>query len=249
MKSGDSGFDNIVATQVKGQGMWENLDVAEGAFKYAIYENDFIRYPDYDATNEWELNAVGAGSVALSNDVDFGILVLTTAAADNDYEQIQFSQANAAGEWISLAANKALFFEVRIALEDADVGDAFVGLCITDTDIHDTGTGIPEASDYIGFAKDDGDAYWDFVSRMNTGVGNETEQAAIATATDGTYVTLSFYVDGTSKAQCWIDGVKGPPITTNLPTDEQLCLTFIIQAGSGGAEVLSIDFVRAYRER
>lgn len=250
MKSGDTGFDNVVAVQVKGQGMWENFDIAEGMYKYAIYENDFTRYPDLDMTNEWTVttkeDGSGSATEVIRDDIDFGIARLLNAAGDNDWDCIQFTAANGAGEFISLEANKALFFEARVAISDITQSDAFIGLCITDTDISDTGTGVPEASDYIGFAKDDGDAYWDFVAAINS---TETAQAAIATGTDGTFVILGFYIDGTSKAICWINGVKGPPISTNLPTDEQMCLTLFVQNGEGVAKSIDIDYVRVYRER
>lgn len=250
MKSGDTGFDNIVATQVKGENMWEDCDVAERLYKYCIYENDFIRYPDYDATNEWTVTTLeaGAGSASevIRDDIDFGILRLQNAAGDNDWDCIQFTATNGAGEFISLEANKQLFFEARIAVSDITQSDVFVGLCITDADISDTGTGVPEASDYIGFAKDDGNAYWDFVCAINS---TETEQAAIATGVDDTFIILGFYIDGTSTAICWINGVKGPTISTNLPTDEQMCLTLFVQNGEAVLKYLDIDYVRVYRER
>lgn len=225
---------------------WKDFDIAENLFTYASYENDFIQNSDYNNTNDWSLTEVGTGTDALSDDADFGELILTTTATDNDYEQTQFTASGGAGEWVSLASNKRLFFEARVLLEDADVGDAFVGLCITDADIHDSGSGVPEASDYIGFAKDDGDAYWDFVSAMNS---TETESTAVDTAADDTYATLGFSIDGTSEVHCWIDGVKGPPISTNLPTDEQLCITFIVQTGTTSTQYMKIDYVRVYRER
>lgn len=251
MKSGDSGFTNIVVTgDIKGEGMWEDYDVAEGLFKYASYENDFIRYSDLDVTNEWTVTTVelGAGDATevIRDDVDFGVARLLNDAADNDWDCIQFTAANGAGEWVSLEANKALFFETRVAVSDITQSDVFVGLCITDADISDSGTGVPEASDYIGFAKDDGDAYWDFVSAINS---TETAQAAIATGVNATFITLGFYINGTASAVCYINGVKGPPISTNLPTDEQLCITFHVQNGEAVAKSLDIDYIRVYRER
>jgi len=144
MKTG-TGMDVLEATSIRGQDMWKDFDIAENLFTYASYENDFIQNSDYNNTNDWSLTEVGTGTDALSDDADFGELILTTTATDNDYEQTQFTASGGAGEWVSLASNKRLFFEARVLLEDADVGDAFVGLCITDADIHDSGSGVPRS--------------------------------------------------------------------------------------------------------
>ena len=248
MKLSSTGLQNLRATSLRGQNMWEEFDFAEGMFRYCFYQNDFIKYSDYDVTNEWTLtqDAVAGGTVVLSDDIDLGELIITPHTDDNDWCELQFTAANAAGEFVSLAARKALFYEVRVKLVDITQSDAFVGLCITDADIHDSGVGVPEATDYIGFAKDDGDAYWDFVSAKNS---TETAKAAAATGVNDTYIILGFYIDGVSKAHSWINGVKGPVITTNLPDDEQLCFTFLSQNGAAAAKVMKIDYFQIARER
>lgn len=248
MKLSSTGLQNLRATSLRGQGMWEEFDFAEGMFKYCFYENDFLRSPDYDATNEWTLtqDAGAGGTVVLSDDVDFGELIITPHTHDNDWCELQFTGAGGAGEFISLAANKALFFEARVRLADIALSDAFVGICITDADISDAGAGVPVATDYIGFAKDNGDAYWDFVAAKNS---TETAKAAAATGVNDVYITLGFYIDGVSKAHSWINGVKGPVITTNLPDDEQLCFTFLSQNGAAAAKIMKVDYFQLVRER
>lgn len=107
-------------------------------------------------TVSWTITLVGVGTVALSDDLFPPHVTLTNAAADNDSVELQWTAADASGEWIDLTTDRACYFETMIRLRDAGNVDAaveevefFVGLCVTDA------TAQAGATDFVGFRKRD----------------------------------------------------------------------------------------------
>lgn len=198
--------------------------------KAHVYFNDFDEYTAAD----WVVTEVGVATQALA-DEDGGALLVTNAAADNDSS---FSQK--VGESFLFETGKKLWFEARLKVSDATQSDWVAGLQITDT--------TPLAvTDGVYFRKDDGDANVDFVVVKDS---TATTASAVTTNADDTYIRLSFYYNGVDEVVYFADGVRlGSSVTTNLPDDEVLTVSFGIQNGEAVAKTMSVDYILAAKER
>lgn len=213
--------------------------------KTAFYEyfNDFFTY----TAAEWTVTTTEAGTGSATEAVIDGAggqLKLTNAAGDNDLDFLQ------AAESFKLVAGKRFYFGIRFQTSEATQTDIIAGLIITDT--------TPLAhTDGIAFISDDGDANIDLTVAKDS---TETEEAAVGTLADDTWVTLEFYYDGRtdtdgaisadSVVQVFVDGSRVAGVAlTNMPDDEELAVTFGIQNGEATAHSMTIDWVRAFVER
>lgn len=204
---------------------------------YFVYFNDFLETGDYAAT-DWVVTTTeaGAGSAteALAADEKGGALLITNDAADNDLDALQHNE-----EVFSLTSGKRCWFETRLKVSSAADCDLFVGLAITDTTVLDT-------SDRVGFQIDDGDASIRALCEKNS---VESSNDTGVDAVDATYIRLGFYYDGQGTVRFFVDRALEATINTNVPDDENLCLTFHIQNGSAVARTLTIDYLFACQER
>jgi hypothetical protein len=195
-----------------------------------VYFNDFDTY----TAAEWTVTETGVATQALT-DADGGRLLITNAAADND---ASFSQK--VGESFLFATGKKVWFEALFQVSDATQSDFVMGLQITDT--------TPLAvTDGVYFRKDDGDANIDFVVIKDS---TATTTTAVTTAADATDIKLGFYFDGVDKITIFVDGVAlGSSVTTNLPDDEVLTVSYGIQNGEAVAKTMTLDYILAAKER
>lgn len=205
---------------------------------YFIYWNDFLFDQDYAAA-DWTITTTEAGagnaSEALATDEKGGALLITNDDADNDSDELQQKQ-----ETWSLTSGKRCWYATRMKVSDATQSDFFVGLAITDTTI------IDGTTDLVGFRKDDGDANIDVVTEKDS---TETETDSGQDAADDTYVKLGFYYDGVSKVEFYIDDAKVATHTTNLPDNENLCITIALQNGEAAAKTMTVDYIYVCQER
>jgi hypothetical protein len=202
--------------------------------KWHTFFNDFDTYTAAD----WTITTVEAGSGSATEalaDADGGVLLITNDDADDDSDFLQLS-----AETYKFASNKKLFFKARFKVSDATQSDFVMGLQITDT--------TPLAvTDGVYFQKDDGDANLDFyVTKDST----STTAAAVSTVVDDTYLEVAFYYDGASEVQYFVGGTKlGTSVTTNLPDDEELTVSFGVQNGAAAAKTMSVDYILVAKER
>lgn len=223
-------FTSGVSTAVKNAnlGMFTMPDPTE----VHVFMEDF----DYYVAASWTETETGStGSVAIG-DVDHGALVVTTGSADNDNEFVQ-----KIGESFKIVSGKKLWFKARFKVSDATQSDFVIGLQITDTS--------PLAvTDGVYFMKDDGDANLDFYSTKDS---TSSSASAIATVADDTYLTAGFYYDGKGNIEYFVNDVKKGTLTpsTALPDDEELTISFGIQAGEAASKVMTVDYVFAAKER
>lgn len=198
--------------------------------KFHAFMDDFDLYVAAD----WVVTEVGVATQALA-DGDGGLLLITNAAADNNSS---FQQK--IGESFLFAAGKKLWFKAKFQVSDATQSDFVIGLQITDTTPLDV-------TDGVFFQKDDGDANLDFHVEKNNVATTATAIHTMVTATD---VVVGFYYDGVSEIQYFIDGVHvGTSVTTNLPDDEALTISFGVQNGAAVAKTMTLDYVLAVKER
>jgi hypothetical protein len=215
---------------------FSNLPIGQDP-DYITYMNDFLVEQDYAAA-DWVITTTEAGAgnatEALAGDELNGALLITNDDADNDLDSLQHTQ-----EVWKMASGKRLWFKTRVKINDADQVDEFIGLCVTDT------TPLV-ATDRAGFGIADGDASINVLSEKDS---TETSTDSGVDAADATYVELAMYWDGISKLMYFIDGNLVATHTTNVPNDENLCITFHHQNGEAAAQTLHIDYVYVCMER
>ena len=188
------------------------------------YFDHFHRYN----SGEWTVTQVQGTGTAATQDAIGGVLGIVNSGTDDDETQLQKK-----GEAFKLASGKLLWFETKLYTTTADDCDLYVGLGITDT------SSIGGASDGVTFRVTDTSANVQFVTEKNS---TETTTSAITTLADATYKYLGFIFDGTN-VYPYVNGVVGTAHTTNIPDDEELCVTFAVRNGSGAAKGLYIDYI------
>lgn len=202
--------------------------------KWHTYFDDFDTFTAADWTITTTEAGAGAATEALT-DADGGVLLVTNDDADNDADFF-----NKVGESFLFEAGKRMIFKARFQVSDATQSDIVIGLQITDT--------TPLAvSDGVYFQKDDGDASLDFhVAKDSTA----TDTTALATLADATWVTVGFGYDGKSDIGIFVNDVQvSSSVTTNLPDDEEMTISFGIQNGEAVAKTMSIDYIFCAKER
>lgn len=198
-----------------------------------VFFDDFDKFAAADWTVTTTEAGAGSATEALAN-ADGGVLLLTNAAGDDDLDFLQ-----KVGESFKPEAGHRLWFGARLKVSDATQSDWVMGLQITDT--------TPLAvSDGIYFRKDDGDTQIDFVVVKDSVA---TTVTSVGLNADDTYVVLGFTYDGVGKVVPFVNGAAGSAVTTNLPDDEELTISFGIQNGAAAVKTMSVDYVYAAKER
>ena len=208
---------------------------------YIKYFNDFTRDTDYAAA-DWVITTVefagGDATEALTN-LEGGALLITNHTRDDDSDSFQQAGAGAALEAFKLQKDKKLWYETRIQTNDATQTDIFVGLCIVDT------TPLV-ASDRCGFQKDDGVTTIRCLTEKNSA---ETSKDSGKDLANDTYVKLAMRWDGVKTIDFFVDRVKVRSVDTDIPNDEELSLTMMIQNGAAAAKTMTIDYIYCVQER
>lgn len=213
--------------------------------KWITYFNDMCGGWDTlpNATDQnYVVTKTGAGTVAATDGAG-GLCVLTNAAADNDAVFIQ--RKGEAFRWNSL---KRMFFEARLKVSDATQSDVVVGLQITDTTPLDV-------TDGLFFLKADDAATFQFRVEKN----DAASTLACGSMVSDTFIRMGFAYNGSAV----VDGATVYPFTvfidgraigvvnasTNVPDDEDLCISVGVQNGEAVAKSLTIDYIFAAVER
>ena len=202
--------------------------------KAYVFWEDF----SYFTAANWTITTVEAGAGAATEalaDGDGGLLLITNDDADNDADFF-----NKVGESISFETGKKVWYEIKFQTNDATQSDIVCGLQITDTTPLDV-------SDGVFFLKADGAATVNLLVEKN---GTATTTASVATLVDDTDIRLSYYYNGNDEIQVFVNGAKvATSVTTNLPDDEVMTISFGIQNGEAVAKTMTIDYIFAAKER
>lgn len=221
-------FPNGLTTAAKNKPMGDFI--LPDPMSVHMFMDDFDHYVAAD----WTVTETGVATQALT-DGDGGLLLITNAAADND---ASFSQK--VGESFLFEAGKKLWFDCRFQVNDATESDVVIGLQITDTTPLDV-------TDGVFFLKSDGAATVDFLVEKNN---TATTTSSVATMANATNIRLSFYYDGKTAIKIFADGVHvATSVTTNLPDDEALTVSFGIQNGAAAAKTMTLDYIFVAKER
>ena len=212
--------------------------IAPDPTKAHVFFDDFDTF--VASGGPWTVTVVDdgtdGGEVTAVDDADGGVLTLTTNDADDDANYVQF-----VNETFLFEKGKRLWFKTRFQVDDAEQSDVAIGLYVTDTS--------PIASaptDGVYFLKPDGD------QAISLKVGKDSTYTTVPAAEmeDDTWITLGFVYDGVDKIDIFVNDqrVASAP-TTNLPDDEELTVSFAIQAGEAAAKTMLLDYVFVAKER
>ena len=193
----------------------------------------------------WTLTetAAGSGNAQGVKQNNLGQLVLTTDDGDNDLENMQF--LNRPFRY-STTRNLACFARLKVA--DADDGEAFFGLGISDTSI------IAGITDSIGFSKTE--TATDFVFSVKKDSTASQANCGLTLA-DDTFVVLGFTIIGgairwyafadandevgnNDNPAAW--GTGTAIVNTNAPDYEDVYLSFAIQTGAAAVDSMTVDW-------
>ena len=197
--------------------------------RHHTYMEDF----DYYLAADWVVTEVGVATQVLT-DVDGGVLLITNAAADNDS-----SFSNKVGEAWTIEASRKSYFRARLAISEVIQSEFVAGL-------QDLDTTPLAASDGIWFQSDDGDANLDIHAAIG---GIVTEDLAIATLVDATFLTMEWYWDGISRFYYGVNGIPLGFLEPANPVVTELTVSFGVQNGEAVAKTMSLDYIFAAKER
>ena len=208
---------------------------APAPHKYHTYFNDFDTYLASDWTITTTEDGTGSATEALA-DGDGGLLLVTNAAGDNDHDFFQLVK-----EGFKYEAGKQLAFHIRFKTNDATQTDIVAGLQLTDTTPLDV-------TDGIFFLKSDGAATISFIVEKDSTQSTLTLPNSLA---DDTFMTLGFVYDPKDqKFHVFQNNVlAGTVVSTNVPENEELTVSFGIQNGAAAAKTLTVDYIGASKER
>lgn len=200
----------------------------------------------YVTTNKWTTAGDAGGSVASATGAG-GIVVITTDTNANDQKGFHNGVKS-----FKFAAGKPGWLSFRVKVTEANTNDAalFVGLSDTFTDIvADGGASFTTAAKCFGLGKlKDATTMRAFASDGTTPVNVTADMGNFTTATwykvlvtwtdDGTTITFSMFIDGVLKNT----------LALPLAAAAEMYLMANIK-GAGAAEVLTLDWLKAYIAR
>jgi len=215
-------------------GMWQDYEFGVPG-KYLECDEHFHRY----AAADWTVTAAGGGTAALATSAPCvgGVLLVTTANADDDLVSLQ-----RVGHAFVPTAGTKIYFEARMQASEATSLDWFCGLAITDT----TPLSI---ADCIMFQKDDGDTQIDF--KTIASAASSSTDNNIGTFAAATYLKVGFKITGTGLVEYYLNGVRKGSFSGNIPA-VPLRITLGHQDGDTGAALGALtsswDFVIGCQE-
>jgi len=198
---------------------------------------DFDQYTAGDWTITTTEAGTGSATEALTS-ADGGVILITNAAGDDDFDSLQWGAPYESYLWDS---SKDFFFKCRVKISDATQADMIVGLHITDT------TPVAAITDGIYFLKSDASTTVSLVVNKDS----SATTTSAGTMADDTWTTLGFYYSSKDgKFYIYKDNkLVGTSVNTNGPNDEEICLSFTIQNGEAVAKNMSIDYLAVGKER
>ena len=194
----------------------------------------------------WTHTQTNGTAAVTSGTYGTGILTQTLGGADNDLSQMQATTAT----WGMIAGKKAVF-EARVKVDKGAAGtigeqELFIGLASVQTSTNFSaadGIAVMPVDDAIGFWSPDGSTN---LNCLNHTTDVESIQVGAAVYADATWMTLSFYFDGTN-IFFYKDGVVIAELTTY--TTNAIGRTLFIKAGEAKPSVLSCDYLFVAKER
>ena len=218
---------------------YRQFTARRGREDFATIFDDFMSF----RTADWTLTTTEAGTGAATEVASggTGILTETNDDADNDLDAFQYAGGGGATvQNIRFVAGKKTQIVGRFNLSAPTATDFMFGAYVTDTD--------PIGGVTHG-------AYFRVVAG-SAALTAVLENASTETVVDtgkvlaaNTYVEVELYYNGEDML-VYVDNVRVAKMPlTNLPTGQDLALSFVVQNGSAGAKIGRIDYIGSAQER
>jgi hypothetical protein len=191
----------------------------------------------------WTVNIGGTSdAVAIDSTKTGGVLKFTLGSSAGEETQIQ---ALGAGWAVDAASARKIWFETRLQLDDVSGAGFFVGLASNNGG--EEVTMIDSLEDGLGFICATGAA--PSINTIGAKGNTETQTDTGVDIADATYVTLSYYFDGTT-AHFYVNGDLKVSTTSNLPNDGTILFPSVEFTAVGtDQDVTYLDYVRCCMER
>jgi hypothetical protein len=205
------------------------------------YFNDFDTY----AAGDWTLSKNGGtGTQALAAG-DGGWLVMTNSAGATDMMQNQLAVATySVTAATSSQAGKDMWFGIRFKTDSASLSTILVGLYTVKTTAATTAP-----TDGFWFKKTAGAAAIDMIDSTGSTLTATSTGASMA---DDTFIELAFhYFTGgaANELRGFVNGVQTCSRTIGTAPTGNLALSFVQNNSSAVARTMTVDWVKAVKER
>jgi len=236
-------------------GVWADCPLlaieADPSLAYVFME-DFLSFPaitdgDPPTLAGWTCAQATIGGIAIKAGAG-GILEMDSESATGG-QGIQMQQTVAP---FLCAANKDIWFETRVRVDDTyDKIQFFAGLAKIDTTLSAAGD-FDTGSDYIGFGVETTLAGVTSFYICKDAAELSDSMGTAGTLGEDTWIRLGFHIDGTTGIHAFIDGVEVAltnVVYTGIPTTDALSVSFVCQSDGTNDPLLDIDWVRCAQLR
>lgn len=209
--------------------------------QWAVFLDDFLAYDLAQATTHYTFTQTNFTDSILG---PTGVVVLTSAGADNDLGQLQLTSGS-----MQLTSGKKAIFEAKIKVDKGAAGtigeqEMLIGLATVATGANLTAAdGLTLAvDDFVGFWSPDGGTPVYSVVRKSDVESSDTGYTMV----DATWYVLSWYFNGTT-VSFYVDDVLVATAST-FPTAVVSPILYL-KGGEAKACVLSCDYIFTAIER
>jgi len=212
--------------------------------KYHVFFDDFDIRNLTDGTIAKWTDTLNAGTVAVAA-ANNGTIVLTAANTDEALTQTQATTAT----WLP-SVSKKFWLKSRFKVSSGVLADLFVGLAVIDTTLIDGASGLG-MTDAIGFWKAATDTSLTAIVRKDASTG-ATSLASLGSVASDTFMTVGMYYAGAGTMYTMVDGVVNGSfaVSSTYWPDAQLSPSLAVaQEGTGGANLLTVDYLFIAAER
>jgi hypothetical protein len=229
-------------------GMWAdcplNAIAADPSVGFVFFE-DFTGPMQGDATattnlDGWTCTQSTTGAVNMLDEAG-GILEIDSASATvTQGLNVQATESVI----FTPAADKDIWFETRVRVDEALTAELFFGLSVADTSI--IATSANSSANHIGWqcVTDDGVLLF---SAEKAGAGATKSSNTLV---EDTFVRLGFKVNGVTDIEFWVDDAKQSTthVTANIPI-VAMCPSFVCQSDGSQDPIVGLDYVKCVQLR
>lgn len=215
--------------------MWVNcpmFEIMQDPSLAHVYHEDFHVYAAGDFAITTTEAGGGDAAQALTDEIG-GVLLLTNDTNDNDMIQLQVGTGTT-GESFILAQRQPLWFEARLAVNNATEAQFFIGLASEDTSL------MTAVTNSVHFENADGAAD---VTYHCEGGSDTTADTGVNVVAD-TYNRFGIFWDGRDLVEYWIDAVLVGGSRTNIPTAEMKVSFAVTNRVAATAKTMSVDYIK-----
>jgi len=241
-------YDNAINTTFP-TGVWADCPLSaianDPTVAYVFFE-DFMNWKGVaiatTAMAGWTVTQDTAGAVSTSDTAQGGVLLIDCDSTTVT-QGINLQYTEGTLPFIPVAGQD-IWFECRLAVDEALTCEFFAGLSNADTNILDTSAMASE--NCIGWQCVTDDGVLLFAAEKAT----EGATKASTTLVEDTYVRLGFHVKGVTSIDHYVNGVKQSTshVTANIPI-VGLTPSFVCQSDGTQDPIIHLDWVKCVQIR